>query len=86
MLYFSDNPDLSKEAAGIVIWCLSQNTECYKQWVSIFVSKLSLFEFRQAFDVFLDRARQLIIRNNFFPIFFTIYGNLIGSVLILEKD
>jgi len=36
MFYFSDNTELSKEAAGILIWCLSQNTECYKQWVSVF--------------------------------------------------
>eukprot|EP00262_Sarcandra_glabra_P007352 TRINITY_DN20083_c0_g2_i1.p1 TRINITY_DN20083_c0_g2~~TRINITY_DN20083_c0_g2_i1.p1 ORF type:complete len:597 (+),score=91.61 TRINITY_DN20083_c0_g2_i1:28-1791(+) len=26
------NPKLSKEAAGIFIWCLAQNTDCYKQW------------------------------------------------------
>ncbi|ESW30799.1 hypothetical protein PHAVU_002G183300 [Phaseolus vulgaris] len=31
-----NNPDLSKEAAGIVIWCLSQNTECYKQWEKVY--------------------------------------------------
>lgn len=27
-----DNPELSKEAAGISVWCFSQSTECYKQW------------------------------------------------------
>ncbi|MED6181031.1 hypothetical protein PIB30_015717 [Stylosanthes scabra] len=27
-----NNPELSKEAAGICIWCFSQNAECYKQW------------------------------------------------------
>jgi hypothetical protein len=32
--YFSDNPELSKEAVGIVICCLSRSTKCYKQWVS----------------------------------------------------
>ncbi|XP_022637724.1 uncharacterized protein LOC106765090 isoform X1 [Vigna radiata var. radiata] len=26
------NPDLSKEASDIFIWCLTQNPECYKQW------------------------------------------------------
>lgn len=47
---FSDNPELSKEAAGIFIWCLSQNTECYKQWVSIFCLEAYLFEFMQVID------------------------------------
>ncbi|CAN1818112.1 hypothetical protein LINPERHAP1_LOCUS28270 [Linum perenne] len=28
------NPQLSKEAAGISVWCFTQNSECYKQWVS----------------------------------------------------
>ncbi|CAN1297227.1 Transmembrane protein 214-B [Linum perenne] len=27
------NPQLSKEAAGISVWCFTQNSECYKQWV-----------------------------------------------------
>uniref|UniRef100_I1KRT0 Uncharacterized protein n=1 Tax=Glycine max TaxID=3847 RepID=I1KRT0_SOYBN len=31
-----NNPELSKEAAGIFIWCLSQNTECYKQWENVY--------------------------------------------------
>ncbi|BAT74254.1 uncharacterized protein HKW66_Vig0003910 [Vigna angularis] len=31
-----NNPELSKEAAGILIWCLSQNTECYKQWEKVY--------------------------------------------------
>ncbi|KHN46086.1 Transmembrane protein 214 [Glycine soja] len=31
-----NNPELSKEAAGIFIWCLSQNTECYKQWEKVY--------------------------------------------------
>nr|XP_009413667.2 PREDICTED: uncharacterized protein LOC103994929 [Musa acuminata subsp. malaccensis] len=26
------NPELTKEAADIFIWCLSQNAECYRQW------------------------------------------------------
>ncbi|KAF7808673.1 transmembrane protein 214-B-like [Senna tora] len=26
------NPELSKEAASIFIWCLGQSSECYKQW------------------------------------------------------
>ena len=31
-------PELSKEASDIFIWCLTQNPECYKQWVSNFCS------------------------------------------------
>ncbi|RYR64117.1 hypothetical protein Ahy_A03g010258 isoform B [Arachis hypogaea] len=31
-----DNPELSKEAAGICIWCFSQSTECYKQWERVY--------------------------------------------------
>ncbi|URE34431.1 hypothetical protein MUK42_34893 [Musa troglodytarum] len=29
------NPELTKEATDIFIWCLSQNAECYRQWVSL---------------------------------------------------
>ncbi|KAK7319143.1 hypothetical protein RJT34_03861 [Clitoria ternatea] len=31
-----NNPDLSEEAAGIFIWCLSQSTECYKLWEKVY--------------------------------------------------
>jgi len=31
---FKANLDLSKEASDIFIWCLTQNLESYKQWVS----------------------------------------------------
>ncbi|XP_065855870.1 uncharacterized protein [Euphorbia lathyris] len=31
------NPHLSKEAAGICIWCLTQNAECYKHWDKIYL-------------------------------------------------
>ncbi|PNY12373.1 hypothetical protein L195_g009002, partial [Trifolium pratense] len=31
-----DNPELSKEAVGIVIWCFCRSTECYKQWEKIY--------------------------------------------------
>ncbi|PKU61457.1 uncharacterized protein LOC110105514 isoform X1 [Dendrobium catenatum] len=27
-----DNPSLTREAANIFIWCLAQNSDCYKQW------------------------------------------------------
>ncbi|XP_020210072.1 uncharacterized protein LOC109795073 [Cajanus cajan] len=34
------NPDLSKEASDIFIWCLSQNPECYKQWDLLYMDNL----------------------------------------------
>ncbi|KAK7300692.1 hypothetical protein RJT34_11540 [Clitoria ternatea] len=35
-----DNPDLSKEASSIFIWCLTQNPECYKQWDLLYMDNL----------------------------------------------
>lgn len=29
-------PELSKEATGIVIWCLTQNPKCFKQWEEVY--------------------------------------------------
>ncbi|KAK8522639.1 hypothetical protein V6N12_056340 [Hibiscus sabdariffa] len=34
------SPELSKEAAGVVIWCLNQNPECYKQWDKVYLDNL----------------------------------------------
>ncbi|KAK8512721.1 hypothetical protein V6N13_090522 [Hibiscus sabdariffa] len=34
------SPELSKEAAGVVIWCLNQNPECYKQWEKVYSDNL----------------------------------------------
>lgn len=34
------NPELSKEATNIVIWCLSQSSECYKQWEKAYEENL----------------------------------------------
>ncbi|KAE8710289.1 hypothetical protein F3Y22_tig00110325pilonHSYRG00131 [Hibiscus syriacus] len=34
------SPELSKEAAGVVIWCLNQNPECYKQWDKVYSDNL----------------------------------------------
>ncbi|XP_021598615.1 uncharacterized protein LOC110604664 isoform X1 [Manihot esculenta] len=34
------NPELSKEAAGICIWCLTQNNECYKLWDKVYQENL----------------------------------------------
>ncbi|KAJ9135760.1 hypothetical protein P3X46_032905 [Hevea brasiliensis] len=34
------NPELSKEAAGICIWCLTQNAECYKHWDKVYQENL----------------------------------------------
>ncbi|KAL4351886.1 hypothetical protein GQ457_06G000530 [Hibiscus cannabinus] len=33
-------PELSKEASGIVIWCLNQNAECYKLWEKAYLDNL----------------------------------------------
>ncbi|GAU32190.1 hypothetical protein TSUD_68610 [Trifolium subterraneum] len=30
------NPELSKEAVDIVIWCFSRSTKCYKQWKNVY--------------------------------------------------
>ncbi|KAE9603096.1 hypothetical protein Lal_00034008 [Lupinus albus] len=35
-----NNKELSKEAAGIFIWSLSQSTECYKQWEKVYRDNL----------------------------------------------
>ncbi|XP_050232496.1 uncharacterized protein LOC126681132 [Mercurialis annua] len=34
------NPELSKETAGICIWCLTQNAECYKHWDKVYQENL----------------------------------------------
>ncbi|TKY56721.1 Transmembrane protein 214-A [Spatholobus suberectus] len=34
------NPDLSKEASNIFIWCLTQNPDCYKQWDLLYMDNL----------------------------------------------
>ncbi|XP_044488659.1 uncharacterized protein LOC123213320 [Mangifera indica] len=33
-------PELSNEAAGIFIWCLTQNADCYKQWDKVYQDNL----------------------------------------------
>ncbi|KAK9060054.1 hypothetical protein SSX86_020758 [Deinandra increscens subsp. villosa] len=33
-------PELSKEASGIFIWCLTQNPDCYRQWEKVYVDNL----------------------------------------------
>lgn len=33
-------PDLSNEASNIFIWCLSQNSECYKHWDKLYLDNL----------------------------------------------
>ncbi|XP_060966489.1 uncharacterized protein LOC115718005 isoform X1 [Cannabis sativa] len=35
-----DVPDLSKEASDIFIWCLTQSSECYKQWDMMYLENL----------------------------------------------
>ncbi|CAN0877094.1 Transmembrane protein 214-A [Linum grandiflorum] len=34
------NPELSKEAAAITVWCFTQNPECYKQWAKVYQDDL----------------------------------------------
>ncbi|XVF02866.1 hypothetical protein REPUB_Repub04eG0211600 [Reevesia pubescens] len=33
-------PELSKEAAGVVIWCLNQNADCCRQWEKIYLDNV----------------------------------------------
>ncbi|OMO55484.1 hypothetical protein CCACVL1_27227 [Corchorus capsularis] len=33
-------PELSKEASDTLIWCLTQNPECYKQWDAVYLDNL----------------------------------------------
>ncbi|KAJ6689564.1 hypothetical protein OIU85_005925 [Salix viminalis] len=33
-------PELSKEAAGISIWCLTENADCYKRWDEVYQDNL----------------------------------------------
>ncbi|CAN6445750.1 unnamed protein product [Victoria cruziana] len=35
-----NNPELSREAAGVFIWCLSQNSECYKHWEKVYLERI----------------------------------------------
>ncbi|XP_072999518.1 uncharacterized protein [Typha latifolia] len=44
-----NNPELTKEAADIFIWCLTQNSECYKQWDKLYLENVeaSVFVLRK---------------------------------------
>ncbi|XP_044493865.1 uncharacterized protein LOC123217137 isoform X2 [Mangifera indica] len=35
-------PELSNEAAGIFIWCLTQNADCYKQWDKVYEENIEV--------------------------------------------
>lgn len=35
-----ENPALTNEAAGIFIWCLTQNSDCYKQWEKLHIEHI----------------------------------------------
>lgn len=35
-VYDAGTPQLSNEGSDIFVWCLTQNHECYKHWVSLF--------------------------------------------------
>ncbi|PSR91062.1 Transmembrane protein [Actinidia chinensis var. chinensis] len=34
------NPELSKEATSIFVWCLTQNADCFKQWDKIYMDNV----------------------------------------------
>ncbi|XP_039143815.1 uncharacterized protein LOC120280908 [Dioscorea cayenensis subsp. rotundata] len=36
-----DNPELTKEATDVFLWCLAQNAECYKQWEKLYLENIS---------------------------------------------
>ncbi|XP_050372210.1 uncharacterized protein LOC126790115 [Argentina anserina] len=36
----ASTPELSNEAAGIFIWCLTQNAECFRQWDKVYEGNL----------------------------------------------
>ncbi|KAE9606109.1 hypothetical protein Lal_00025297 [Lupinus albus] len=52
------NGDLSKEASDIVIWCLTQNPECYKQWDLLYMDNLeaSIAVLRKFSDEWKDHS------------------------------
>ncbi|KAJ4973602.1 hypothetical protein NE237_006776 [Protea cynaroides] len=35
-------PELSKEATGIFIWCLTENPDCYKQWDKLYLDNIEV--------------------------------------------
>ncbi|MBA0550868.1 hypothetical protein Golob_021778, partial [Gossypium lobatum] len=55
------SPELSKEAAGIVIWCLNQNAECYKQWDKVYLDNLeaSVSVLRRLSDEWKEHSTKL---------------------------
>ncbi|CAN1311593.1 Transmembrane protein 214-A [Linum perenne] len=55
------NPELSKEAAGISIWCFTQNPECYKQWVKVYQDdlKASVAVLRRLSEQWKDHSEKL---------------------------
>ncbi|MED6187125.1 hypothetical protein PIB30_073409 [Stylosanthes scabra] len=52
------NSDLSKESSDIVMWCLAQNPECYKQWDSLYMDNLeaSIVVLRKLSDEWKEHA------------------------------
>ncbi|GMJ04453.1 hypothetical protein like AT1G23170 [Hibiscus trionum] len=55
------SPELSKEAAGVVIWCLNQNPECYKQWDKVYPDNLesSVTVLRRLSDEWKEHSAKL---------------------------
>ncbi|KAI9082124.1 hypothetical protein K1719_035864 [Acacia pycnantha] len=55
------NPERSKEAARVFIWCLSQSSECYKQWEKNYPDNLeaSVSILKQLYEDWTEHAEKL---------------------------
>ncbi|XP_058079340.1 uncharacterized protein LOC131227556 [Magnolia sinica] len=56
-----ENRELSDEAAGIFIWCLAQNIDCYKQWEKLHLENLeaSVVVLRKLSDEWKEHSKKL---------------------------
>ncbi|KAL5994617.1 hypothetical protein ACLOJK_024670 [Asimina triloba] len=57
----AENPELSNEAADIFIWCLSQNTDCYKQWDKLHMENIeaSTAVLKKLFNEWKEQSKRL---------------------------
>ncbi|OAY65846.1 Transmembrane protein 214-B [Ananas comosus] len=56
-----NNPELTKEAADIFIWCLTQNSDCYKQWEKLHLENVeaSIVVLREIFTEWKELSAKL---------------------------